>query len=348
MAANEDNNGDADRGYVLSIAENAIAPENIKKRCCFACGGPPSTGQGEHVIPKWLQRKFSLHDERLGLLNQTLIPYRHLTVPCCTPCNTGFLSEIERKVQSIVDRGEIGSDDEQLAIARWMAKILIGILVLETALLLDRKNPSLGSIVPVDWIQELHHCHLILQSARKPTIFNCLHSPFPFSAYWYKIEYQENEFPFDLSTNIIGQSIAMRLGCLGIVLINDGGLQMEVGPKGPFDLLGSTVSETQFSELYARIHYKSSLRDATHFYINSESPTSIIINQETVRPYTSTLLPGGEIKIFRPWDETTFSYIASRATGADRSIFFDPATGKRGTFLGNLLGEDMVERSDAN
>ena len=312
------------------------------------CGGTPSTGQGEHVIPKWLQRKFSLRDERIGLLNQTLISYRQLTIPCCDRCNNEFLSDIEQEVQSIVNRGDIFSDSEQLTIARWMAKILVGILVKETALLLDRKNPSLGNIVPAHWIEDLHHGHLVLQSARKPTIFNCLHSPFPFSTYWYRIKYEEEEPQFDLSTNILGQSIAMRMGRLGTIFVNDGGLQMEIDPKGPFALLGAEISPIQFSELYSRVHYKSSLRRATHLYLNSEDDTKFVFNQLNVQPYRNVYLPDGKMKIFEQWDEESFSYIASRATGLDRSTFFDGTTGRRSTLLGNLLGDDMVARSNAD
>jgi len=172
---------------VLELTDRAVLESSIAKKRCFACGGLPSSGIGEHVIPKWLQNKLLLFDERLTLTNGTTIPYRNLTVPCCIECNTGFLSKIENSVQPVFHRGGVSSDEEKLALARWLSKILIGLLVKETSLLIDRSKPSLGTIVEPAFIDELRHCHFVMQSARKTTSFRCLHSEFPFSLYSYRV-----------------------------------------------------------------------------------------------------------------------------------------------------------------
>jgi hypothetical protein len=169
---------------ILELSAAAVSESKIAEGMCFACGGTPSTGSGEHVIPKWLQRKFKLFDERLTLINGTLIAYRNLTIPCCENCNTGFLSKIEGAVQPIFEHGAVNSYDEKLALGRWLSKILIGFLVKETSLASDRAKPELGPIFRPDLIDELHHCHFVLQSARKPTSFRCLHGDLPFSLYF--------------------------------------------------------------------------------------------------------------------------------------------------------------------
>lgn len=321
--------------YVMAKVERAVIGENIRARRCFVCGGPPSTGVGEHVFSKWLQAKFGLFDERLTLLNGTLIPYRSLTVPCCAECNTGFLSRIETEVQKIVERGCVETSADRLSIGRWMAKILVGILVKETALLLDRKDPLLGNILPADFIGELAHCQLLLQSARKPTRFGVLHGTFPFTLYWYRIDGPDSDF--DLSTDIIGQSIAIRVGSLGLAFVNDGGLQMVHGERGPYGLEGATVLPHQFGELAARVHTKATLRDATHFYVTSETPTHLTIEQQDVRPFTKTTLPEGELQIFQPWDPLRFAVRAARVTRLEESVFLDPVTGREMTTLANLF-----------
>ncbi|RUV67127.1 hypothetical protein EOA78_31560 [Mesorhizobium sp. M5C.F.Cr.IN.023.01.1.1] len=323
-------------GYVMAMVERAIDGDSIRARRCFTCGGQPTTGIGEHVFPKWLQTKFRLHDERLTLLNGTFIPYRSLTVPCCSDCNTGFLSRIETEVQSIIERGRIVSNAGRLAVARWMAKILVGILVKETALLLDRKDPSLGNIMTADFIGELAHCQLLLQSARKLTRFSALHGKFPFTIYSYRIDGSEDD-GFDLSTDVVGQSIAMRAGKLGLAFVNDGGLQMINGDKGPFGLEGATVMPHQFGELAARVHTKASLRDATHFYLHSETQTHLTIDQLEVRPFTSTMLAGGEMQVFEPWDSNRFAVRAALFTRLDEGVFLDRVTGNEMTTLTNLL-----------
>jgi hypothetical protein len=328
---------------VLELTDRAVLESSIAEKRCFACGGPPSSGAGEHVIPKWLQNKCSLFDERLTLLNGTRIPYRYLTVPCCTDCNTGFLSAIESSVQPIFERGDVLQVDEKLTLARWLSKILVGILVKETNLLFDRSRPSGGSIVEPKFIDELRHCHFVMQSARKITSFRCLHSEFPFSLYSYKVPNYKKEHEFDLSTNFFGQSISIRVGQLGVVFINDGGFQMEVGPKGPFDLSGSDLSEVQFREISARVHYKAALRDATHFYLTVENDESISVEQMHVRSFSGYVPGTDELQIFRGWNEVEFSYAMAAYLGVDRSLIFDEETQKCGTTLfdheGNLIAE---------
>lgn len=319
----------------MTKVARAVDSDNIRAGRCFVCGDLPTTGVGEHVLPKWLQTKFDLFDERLTLINGTFLPYRRLTVPCCADCNTGFLSKIETEVKEILQRGCIQSNADRLSVARWMAKILVGVLVKETTLLLDRKHSELGSIVPADFIDDFVHCQLLLQSSRKPTQFHTLHGTFPFTLYWYRIDGPDNGF--DLSTDIVGQSIAVRVGKLGFAFINDGGLQMIHGPRGPYSLEGATVLPNQFGELAARIHTKASLRDATHFYLTSETPTLLTIDQQGVRPFTTTILENDEVQVFKPWDSRKFAIRAARITGLEESVLMDSTTETEMTTLANLI-----------
>jgi len=317
----------------MELTDRAVSESSIATRKCFACGGLPSSGSGEHIIPKWLQNEQRLFDERLTLLNGTQIPYRHLTVPCCVECNTGFLSGIESAVQPLFHRGHIEDSQERLALARWLSKILIGVLIKETSLLFDRTNPDRGNIVDPAFIDELRHCHFVLQSARKLTSFACLHGDLPFSLYSYQVPAYSEGHGFDLSTNIAGQSIAIRVGPLGAIFINDGGLQMEAGAKGPFDLAGAELSELQFREICARAHYKAALRDATHFYLTFENETEVRLEQLHVRSFSGHLPNSVELRIFRDWNEVELSYAMSGYMRVDRSMIFDEETQLCGTTI---------------
>lgn len=334
----------------LEASHAAVSEANIRAKQCFACGRKPTTGAGEHVVPKWLQSKLGLFDERLTLLNGTQIPYRNLTVPCCSECNNGFLSAIEREVHPIFTRGTLIAED-QLVLGRWLSKILIGILVKETSLSFDRRNPYSGSIVEPEFMDELQHCHFIMQSARKPTLFRCLHSDYPFSLYHYQIASSDPADTFDLSTNIYGQSISIRIGALGVVFVNDGGFQLYAGAKGPFGLNGATVTPLQFAELTARIHFKAALRDATHIYVTFENDQVVQIEQLHVKSFSGYLPGTDEQQIFRAWDEEAFSYALAAYTRLPRSELFDETAGVCRTSLGNLITtaadeDEYVDKQD--
>src|SRR6185437_5829167 len=72
----------------------AVAKRRFGLSTCFLCGRRLGirNRSDEHVIPRWVQDRFGLWNERLNLLNGSSIPYRQLTVPCCRTCNNVHLS----------------------------------------------------------------------------------------------------------------------------------------------------------------------------------------------------------------------------------------------------------------
>lgn len=324
--------------YVLKLIERTASGQAFTGGKCFACGGDPTTGQGEHVVPRWVQRRFDLFDQMLTLLNGTRLPYRQLTIPCCEKCNNGFLRDIEDAVIRFLTRPDFNDLRSRMALGRWLSKVFIGLLVKETSLLVDRADPSKGTILSKDFLDEFRHALFILQSARKPTTFHSMHGPHPFTLYMYRIEQDEDFGDFDLSTNLFGQSIAIRLGPVGMVFVNDGGLQYEAGPKGPLDLDGRRLHPIQFSEVVARVHYKAALRDATHVYTSSETPENIVVDQVAVRPFSTVLLEGGRYRIFRAWDDIECAHMVERYRPFAGPPVYDPCTGLFTTTLRSRRG----------
>ncbi|AML52751.1 hypothetical protein [Falsihalocynthiibacter arcticus] len=302
--------------YVQTLTNAAVSEDAIKCGKCFMCGGPASTGQGEHVFPLWLQHKYGLLNQKLTLLNGTLIPYRRLTSPCCEPCNTGPLADLERRVKVQAESYETNfeNDDLRLLVGLWLFKILFGIIHAECRFSYDQSDPSLGSIFPPKFADELHSLHLLVNSHRKPTVFRCLHGAVPFTVYLYRIAESRHYDLFDFSTNLFGKSVAIRMGKLGAIAVADGGLQIEAGKLGPFGLDGQELHPLQFDELVSRVHYKSVLRDATHFYLNSETKKSLLIEQVRVTYYSNVLLEDGSQQTFRDWDERELGNMLSLYT----------------------------------
>lgn len=79
----------------------------ISRNHCFLCGTElhENNRSEEHVYPKWLQNKFNLWTQRLGLLNNTSILYKDLKVPCCKKCNLKMSSELEKPMEQAVSGG---------------------------------------------------------------------------------------------------------------------------------------------------------------------------------------------------------------------------------------------------
>lgn len=291
--------------YILNLTKEALKAENIAARKCFLCGQHPSSGMGEHVIPKWLQRRYDISNEQLTLLNGTLFYYRSLTIPACNYCNNIVLKDTEDFVSNLASDDTVEwSPKHSFEVGRWMAKIFFGILIKESALSLDQKQPQQGNIVSVDYFDELFFIHLLIQSWRKKVNFNSLHTIHPFTLYVYRIEEDLQFGKFDISTNVHGKSICIRFGSWGFAFVADGGLQHHAGEFGPFGLAFKKLHPIQFSEICARIHHKATLRDATHRYIHHEDADSFTFTQTSVSPYTNTKLSNGEMQVFKPWSNT--------------------------------------------
>ena len=315
--ANHETMGSSLRAIKLGLAGDGM---------CFLCGGLPSTGKGEHIFPKWLQRKHNLWDQKINLLNGTLIPYRNATIHCCSSCNTKVLSRLERFVQKIVDVNDLVSESSEYYLGVWSFKILIGILFVESRLRRERSDNSSGSIFLAKDLEEIKNIHLILNSLRKRVEFKCLHkNKVPFTIYRYGVRKTPGVAQYNVSTNIVGQSVAMRLGDIGWIAIHDGGLQYEVGPKGPFGLAGKSLHPYQFDEIAARVHYKSALRCATHFYLMTETPNRFHMAQAEVTPYRREILQDGSIRIFDEWDERILAKVIQNYTGVENA--YDEDTG---------------------
>lgn len=300
-------------GYVLRLTESALDRENIVSGKCFLCGGQPTNGKGEHVIPKWLQNRFNLWDSKLRLLNGSLFHYRNLRVPACATCNGEVLGKTENYVSSLsAESISNWSTSDSYEVGRWMAKILLGILYKETSLPHDQRQPALGTIFPPDAMDEMYLLHLLVQSWRKLIMFRSIHTQHPFTLYVYSLSEDEEYGAFNLTTNIFGKSICVRFGGLGFAFVGDGGLQHEMANLGPYGLAHQRLHPIQFDELAARVHYKSALRDATHSYLHAEAADTFRFQQLSVVPYTNVKLPDGSDRVFKPWSLEELSEVFRR------------------------------------
>jgi hypothetical protein len=180
-------------------------------------------------------------------------------------------------------------------------------------------------IFPPEYVDELFSVHLLVNSIRKLTLFRSLHGPLPFTIYLYRIHSSEHFSRYDFSTNLFGKSVAIRMDGIAAIAVADGGLQNHIGKKGPFELDGKTLHPLQFSEIAGRVHYKSTLRDATHLYMNSETEDHLRIEQVRVTPYSNKLLPDGSQRIFRTWEERELGMILDNYTRVPG--WFDEVTG---------------------
>jgi hypothetical protein len=252
----------AKRGELL----RAVFEHPFDHTTCFLCA-EPLTAEGrteEHVIPKWVQQKYDLWNESLGLLNDTSIQYRQLTIPCCRKCNNERLSRLESVVEAAVSSGY----DAVVALPRfvlfqWLAKIFVGLLHKDLLLPFDRSDRSAGNIVGAETLKRFSIMHLCIQVAKPPFEEGNENEYCPGSVFIFRTQKPDNhKGQFDLVDMTLANSLAIRLGDVGLVAdFLENGVHARIAGDSFRPYQGFPLHPRQFRELAARIFYGASLID---------------------------------------------------------------------------------------
>lgn len=283
-----------------------LRSHNFDDSCCFLCGDDLNDDNRtkEHVIPKWLQRRFNLWDQKIVLLNQTTISYRQLTIPCCSECNNDYLQPLEDKIKEALENGveEIRSLDKNI-LFYWLGKIFFGMMYKELFLLYDLKNPDKGKLLNPENIKKYQSHLLFLQGIREAHKF--IHFV-PYSIYIVKTQKPSKiEEKWDFYDNIVSMYIAIRMGEVGIVAsLQDCGTSKNLQESFK-EVLPHPLHPIQFREFMARTFYKSLLFNRTPKFISFE------INEQ-VETALNPLKGFDEKPIFDDWDNREYAELLSK------------------------------------
>lgn len=264
--------------------------ETFSSDSCFLCGNNCNSKTAEHIFPKWLQKRFNLWDEKLNISNGTDIPYRLLTVPCCSECNNEHLSRLEEKFKRLLDRSfeNLNLEDEK-TIFQWTGKILYATRYKELSLLINRSNPNLGKILIPKELESYSALHLFLQSIRFKTIFK--HKR-PWSIFIFKC-LEDNYFYHNMLTSMC---LSMKFGKISLTIVyEDNNLISEF--MGVFkNLRNYEINFAQYLEINAHIFYSAILKENVPKYVSN-------FNQKTETLTVNTI---GALRS-RKWNDKEYS-----------------------------------------
>jgi hypothetical protein len=236
---------------------------------CFLCGVSLDNENKsvEHIFPKWLQNRYDLWNAKLTILNKETITYKHLTIPCCKPCNNIHLKKIEDKVDFAVKNGfDEFKKLDNTTIAQWLMKIKYGLLFKELSLKSDIRNPESQSILNSKDFDDFKVLYTFLQSVR-------FESKFDIQKPWSILKFQllsENEKEYFGHDFIPGKMFCMQMGEIGIIAcFQDNGMHGDFFKSVSGDFLNFKLHPIQFKELCARVHYKSSIVEINPKYLTS-------------------------------------------------------------------------------
>src|SRR5699024_6545635 len=227
---------------------------NEEEKQCFLCGKEVMNSTKEHIFPKWLLKKYDLYNQKVKILvNDTTIPYRNLTIPCCHKCNGEYLSIVEDKMKKITEENsdQLQKEEEEI-IFLWGAKIFYGLLYKELELAYDRSNPESNTIMNKEFLENYNILHHLLQGIIIPTKYEGK----PWSIFKFNI-------------------------------CEDGNIQQNEYSEYFSEIKKYIIHPIQFRELIAKINYKETLRikKPKFITISQERQRTILITKPSGNIY---------------------------------------------------------------
>lgn len=263
------------------MSTNPLSSIRTDDTSCFLCGSQAAAISQEHVFPKWLQHRYDLWNESIGLLNETTIHYRSLLIPCCSRCNNEDLSRLEQTIAAAVGAGyEAASSVDKYSLYLWAGKIFFGVLRKEVTLALERSNPESGSIFPQESLTSFSELHLFLQGIRGKHEFP---NAVPYSVLVCNLHDLGSPRNFNFRDSLFHMTLAIRLGEVGIIVaLEDAGLSEQTYGRYVAAVAGRKLHPIQFDELYAKVLYQASLIEGGVTYVTSKAGSDL----QPVRTHT--------------------------------------------------------------
>jgi hypothetical protein len=265
---------------------------------CFLTGKKINSADEQMaVFPEWLINRYALKDKTFTMLDQNMVKYQDLILPCCTDVIEHALNPLEEEIEKAFSAGyEDVKKLPELHLFQWMAKLVYGILYHDIAYAMKRQiaKGKPFSISPL-LSTKFKNLHFMLQSLLLPMEFK---GAKPWTIRVVKIKYSKDVFNYKDETNNLNFSLGM----------NDFGIMaclQDIGENGIYHkeltdkISDTTLHPIQFEELCARFIYSNYLLNASYEY--KIKPTEGSVYVELV-PLTGQ----DEKPLFGHWDDIMY------------------------------------------
>lgn len=274
-------------GAVCHFSQSAFAAIAEDTDRCFLCGDhrTATTFNDEHVVPDWILRRFSLHDQEITLPNETRMRYGRYKVRCCTNCNSLLGRELEEPIAELFNSDALldphRSAENADLLYPWLCLLFLKTHLKDRDLRAHRDRrreaPQLSTLY--EW-EHLHHVHSVARAVRSGALIDS-----EVEGTILTFEMANSQEPFDYGDIYDHSTAFVRIGRIGVVaVLNDCGCVRWVlrdflsGIDGP-------LASIQLREIAARIAYgnellltrprfRTELHDGVDLRITCDAPLS--------------------------------------------------------------------------
>lgn len=283
---------------------------------CFLTGAKLNSPEEQiQVFPVWMMRAFDLEDKPFKLLDESLLTYKKLKMPCSVDTAL-LLDKVESEVEKAMSKGyEEVKRMDQLLLFQWVSKILYGVVFNEIQVGIRQATLS-GE--QMNFSQALVHkfknLHFMLQSLVHPMEFEIKN---PFSVLVLPVDNAPDTFLYRDEINTLIFSLRMNDFAI-IATLQDNGTHA-IYHEDTLKLIADRVLHPiQFEEVCARYFYSAYLFNRLADYTFMETADTIYVEPMPLNDWTmKPIFDHWQVKTYgqvlenfwKPWGFTLFEII---------------------------------------
>ncbi|MXV49894.1 hypothetical protein GS399_02845 [Pedobacter sp. HMF7647] len=272
---------------------------NFSDKICFLSGEQLLEKHKITVFGQWLLDEFNLRDKPFKLLDESIITYQDIKVPC-SQNSFEAIKKLENTIEKAFKEGyDAVKQLDELLLFQWMAKIVYGLIYHETITGI-RQQAAIGE--RFNFSQSLVHkfsnFHLMLQSLARPVEFE---GQLPWSISVFPVNNAGQTFSYRDEINTLTFSI--RMNDFGIIAnLQDNGANKKFHQQILKESAGKTLHPIQFEELCARFYYSAYLFNRLPDYTILPTADTIFIESMPLQSISSK-------PVFDTWQVKTYGQV---------------------------------------
>ncbi|MBC6991176.1 hypothetical protein [Hymenobacter sp. BT491] len=267
---------------------------------CFLCGRPttPPT-DSVPVFAPWLQERYQLANRQILLLDQSVVTYSDLRIPCCPRCHTQHVAPLEATVEKAAAQGldAIRALDEK-TLFLWLGKMFYGVLVTE---LLTELDPLVKPRYPLaenaQMLRRFQAFFQTFQALRVPIVFEDFS---PASVFVLEVDPQQDTVPFEYDDDLTTMTFSIKLDNVVIMAcLFDNGIIRQAMRRVYADAQ-RPLHPIQVAEFKARVYYAAYLFNVVPDYF----PRPVQAGDDHI--VYDTLIDDITSEVFNPWENSAY------------------------------------------
>jgi len=267
---------------------------------CFLSGAPlQSADEQIQVFPLWLMQAFHLEEKPFKLLDESIITYKTLKLPCATDTALS-LEQLDQQIKAAFKKGYTAVKElDKLLLFQWIGKLVYGIIFNEIQAGIRQQVMS-GEALNFSQAlaKKFTHLHFMLQSIIRPITFD---GALPFSIHVFPVDNAPSTFNYRDEINTL--VFSLRMNDFGIVAcLQDNGANSRYHEDTLKLVAGRVLHPIQFEEICGLFFYSAYLFNRLPEY--TILPTADMIYIEPMP------LSGADSRpIFDPFQVKTFGQV---------------------------------------